>query len=245
MSEVPVLPPEQPASPTSSRRPSVDHDAFADKPVRRPFQTLYEQQGRKPIGVSSAPTSRRGSIVQIPVLSRRPSIASIGSSGAVFNESDFQPETPPATKTPVPDPAPPIPDFDHPPYAKPLGRVFEGDEWDPLVDRLDDKAIKILVACEYLAKGLNLPFQKLQRTGLHYNIMALDEETLVEITRDCWYIMYEIIADGLGWTDLLNRRRSLLERLKRNVRQSQPRARWDIPCDILLSLGFTESWLYE
>ena len=107
MSEVPVLPPEQqPESPTSSRRPSVDHDAFPDKPVRRPFQTLYEQQGRKPIGVSSAPTSRRGSIVQIPVPSRRPSIASIASSGAVFNESDFQPETPPATKSPVPDPAP-------------------------------------------------------------------------------------------------------------------------------------------
>jgi len=94
---------------------------------------------------------------------------------------------------------------------------------EPLINRLDDKVIKILVACEYLAKGLNLRVQKLQPTGLHYNIMALDEQTLVEITRDCWYIMYEIIADGLGWTELLNTKRSLLERLKRNLRQSQPR----------------------
>ena len=57
---------------------------------------------------------------------------------------------------------------------------------EPLIDRLDDKGIKILVACESLAMGLNLPVQKLQPTGRHYNIMVMDEQTLVEIiTRDC------------------------------------------------------------
>jgi hypothetical protein len=48
-------------------------------------------------------------------------------------------------------------DFNKPPYAKPIGPVFDGDEWDPLVDRLEEKVIKFLVACETLAKGLNLP----------------------------------------------------------------------------------------
>jgi len=140
---------------------------------------------------------------------------------------------------------PPVPDFDKPPYAKPFGRVFGGDEWDPLVDRLEDKAIKFLVACEMLAQGLNIPVEDLLHTGLHYNILALDEQTIVEITRDCWWIMYEVIADGLRWTDILNEKRSLLERLKRNLRQSQPRSRWEIPCEILIKLGCTEPWLHE
>jgi hypothetical protein len=93
--------------------------------------------------------------------------------------------------------------------------------------------------------SLNLSVENLRPSGLHYNILALDEQTIVEITRDCWWIMYEVIADGLEWMDILNKKCSLLERLKRNLRQSQPQTRWDIPCDILISLGCTEPWLLE
>ena len=146
--------------------------------------------------------------------------------------------------TPASQP-PPIPDFDNPPYTKPIGPVFEGDEWDPLVERLEDKVIKVLVACESLARCLNMPVERLRPTGRHFNILALDELTIVEITRDCWWIMYEIISEGLGWVDLLNKKRWLLERLKRNVRQSQPETRWDVPCDILIALGFKDPWLYK
>ena len=254
MSEVPPSPEQQPSSATNSRRSSVDSGALPKKPSREPLTTLFEKQGIKPTGIHSAPSSRRPTI-SIPAIhsrrdsgssGRRPSISgSLGSSAtgtpAVRYPHDFGPITPPL-KSPA---HPPIPDFDKPPYAKPVGPVFDGDEWDPLVDRLDDKVIKFLVACETLAKGLNLPIQKLRPTGLHYNVLALDEQTIVEITRDCWWIMYEVIADGLGWMDILNKKRSLLERLKRNLRQSQPQTRWDIPCDVLISLGFTEPWLYE
>jgi hypothetical protein len=228
---------EQPSNADSSRTPSVESEIFSNSSagydVDAVFQCLTVTTDTKNEGKKSAPSSPRQIDSEPPSLSPDSSLISAASG------TDIIPNIPLPSKDSVPLTIPPCPDLDHPPYAKPLGPVFEGEEWDPLVDRLDDKVIKILVACEYLAKGLNLHVQKLQRTGLHYNIMALDEQTLVEITRDCWYIMYEIIADGLEWTELLNTKRSLLERLKRNLRQSQPRARWDIPCDILLSLGFT------
>jgi hypothetical protein len=56
--------------------------------------------------------------------------------------------------------------------------------------------------------------------------------------------MYEIISRGYTWYELVQEG-SLLERLMRNLRQSQSTLRWDIPCDIMLALGFTEKWLYE
>ena len=257
MSEVPPPPESQPSSAASSRRPSVDSGTLPKKPSREPLSTIFQRQGIKSIGIYSATSSRRPSI-SIPIFhpqrdsetsSRRPSIpGSVESPApgtpAIRYPHDFGPMTPPPPEYPAPEPLP-IPDFDKSPYAKPIGPVFEGDEWTRLVDRLEDKVIKFLVACETLGQGLNLPIQKLRPTGLHYNILALDEQTILEITRDCWWIMYEIISDGLGWKDILNRKRSLLERLKRNLRQSQPYVRWDIPCDILISLGFTEPWLYE
>ena len=210
-------------------------------------------QGLKQAGTHSAPTSRRPSVVSVePIRSHIPGFPGSTESSAPgtpvvqVSPEDFGmiPFTPPLPKSPAPEPPPP-PDFDKAAYSKPIGPVFEGDEWAPLLDRLEDKVIKFLVACETLGKGLNLPVDKLRPTGLHYNLLALDEQTIAEITRDCWWIMYEVIADGLGWIDILNKKRSLIERLKRNLRQSQPQTRWDIPCDILISLGFTEPWLYE
>ena len=75
--------------------------------------------------------------------------------------------------------------------------------------------------------------------------MALDELTITEITKDYWWIMYEVIVDSLEFKDLVGRKRSLIERLQRNLRRSQSQGRWDVPCDILISLGFTEPRLYE
>ena len=202
-------------------------------------------QGLKQSGTNSAPTSRRPSVVSVePIRSHIPVFP--GTPVVQVSPEDFGaiPFTPPPLKSPAPQPPPP-PDFDKTPYSKPIGPVFEGDEWAPLVDRLEDEVIKFLVACETLGQGLNLPIQRLRSTGLHYNVLALDQETIKDITRDCWWIMYEVIVDGLRWTDLVSRKASLLERLKRNLRQSQPQARWDVPCDILISLGFTEPWLYE
>ena len=257
MSEIHLPLEQQPSSATSSRRPSGDYGTLSKKTSsREPLKTLFEEQGIKPTETHSAPSSRRPSIsVAISTRrdsgtsSRRPSIpVSLESSAPgtpnIRYPSDFPPMTPPP-KTPTTPQPPPIPDFDSPPYAKPIGHVFEGDEWDPLVERLEDKVIKVLVACESLARCLNMPVQRLRPTGLHFNILALDELTIVEITRDCWWIMYEIISEGLGWVDLLNRKRWLLERLKRNVRQSQPETRWDVPCDILISLGFKDPWIYK
>jgi hypothetical protein len=255
MSEVPPLSEQQTSSATSSRRPSIGYETLPKKPSREPLTTLFEKQGIKPTGVHSAPSSGRPSI-NIPAIhtrrdsatsSRRPSFGSVESSApgtpVVRYPHDSWLMTPPP-KSPVLE-LPPIPDFDKPPYAKPVGPVFNGVEWDPLVDRLEDKVIKFLVACETLAQGLNLPVESLRRTGFHYNILALDEQTILEITRDCWWIMYEVITERLGWMDIVNKKRSLLERLKRNIRQSQPYTRWDIPCDILISLECTEPWLYE
>ena len=202
-------------------------------------------QGLKQSGTNSAPTSRRPSVVSVePIRSHIPVFP--GTPVVQVSPEDFGtiPFTPPLLKSPAPQPPPP-PDFDKTPYSKPIGPVFEGDEWAPLVDRLEDEVIKFLVACETLGQGLNLPIQRLRSTGLHYNVLALDQETIKDITRDCWWIMYEVIVDGLRWTDLVSRKASLLEPLKRNLRQSQPQARWDVPCDILISLGFTEPWLYE
>ena len=244
---------QQPSSAASSQRPSADSVALSKKPSREPLRTLFEKQGIKPFDIYSTHFP-----IPIPVRrdsgasSRRQSIAgslesSTPGTPVVRLPHDFCPMTPPPPpKTPARE-RPPIPDFDQPPYAKPVGRVFCGDQWDPLVDGLEDKVIKFLIACETLAKGLNLSAERLSaaRTGLHHNVLALDEQTITEITRDCWWIMFEVIADGLRWRDILNTKRSLLERLKRNLRQSQPQARWDIPCDILISLGFMEPWLYE
>jgi hypothetical protein len=234
---------EQPSNTDSSRTPSIGSDIFSNSPagydIDAVFQGLTVTTDTKNEREKSPPSSRRQIDSEPPSLSPDSPLISAGS------KTDIIPHILFPSKDSIPLTIPPCPDLVLPPYVNAVGPVFEGEEWNPLVDRLDDKVIKNLVACEYLAKALNLPVQKLQRTGLHYNIMALDEKTIVEITRDCWYIMYEIIADGLGWTELLDRKRSLFERLKRNLRQSQPRARWDIPCDALLSLGFTESWLYE
>ena len=241
---------DTPSTPSQSRRPSVESLLGAKKTSREPLRLLHEMQGLKH---HSAPTSRRPSIANIePISPRIPIFPGSSESSApgtpVIRASleDFGiiPFTPPLPKSPTLQ-QPPPPDFDKPPYSKPIGPVFEGDEWTPLLDRLEDKVIKFLVACETLGQGLNLPIQKLRSTGLHYNVLALDEQTIKEITRDCWWIMYEVIVDGLQWTDLVGRKVSLLERLKRNLRQSQPQARWDVPCDILISLGFTEPWLYE
>ena len=249
MSQFPPSLEQQPSSATSSRKSSIDSGTLSKKTSsREPLQILFEKPGIKPTGMHSAPSSRRPSIStrrDFGTSVRRPSIPSLESSAPetpnIRYPYDFPPMTPPS---PASQP-PPIPDFDSPPYAKPIGDVFEGDEWNPLVERLEDKVIKVLVACESLARCLNLPVQRLRPTGLHFNILALDELTIVEITRDCWWIMYEIISEGLGWVDLLNKKRWLLERLKRNVRQSQQETRWDVPCDILISLGFKDPWLYK
>jgi len=211
-------------------------------------------QGIQPIHSRSGTSSRRPSVTIASFLPQRDSEISSRHSVSVSVESsvpgtpivqypyDLRPNTPP--EDPVMLELPPIPDFDKSPFAKPMGPVFEG-EWAPFVNRLEDEVVEFLVACETLAQGLNFPIQKLRPLGLHSNILALDEQTILEITRDCWWIMYEIISEQLGWNDILNRKRSLLERLKRNLRQSQPCIRWDVPCDILISLGFTEPWLYE
>lgn len=238
-----------PSSPARSRRPSVEHLLGAKKTSREPLHLLHEMQGLKQ---ASAPTSRRPSVVSvepihphIPVFPGSPESSAPGTPIVQVSPEDFGiiPFTP-LSKSPAPQ-QPPPPDFDKAPYSKPIGPVFEGDEWATLLERLEHKVIKFLVACETLDQGLNLPIQRLRPTGLHYNVLALDEETIKDITRDCWWIMYEVIVDGLLWTDLVSRKVSLLERLKRNLHQSQPQARWDVPCDILISLGFTEPWLYE
>jgi len=206
-------------------------------------------QGLKPAGSHSPPTSR-------PSIANVEPIRPVGVSGlpgstgpetpvvSVAPRDLGIPFTPPAPKSPAPQPPPP-PDFNKPPYSKPIGPVFQGDEWTPLLDKLEEKGIKFLVACETLGQGLNLPIQTLRPTGLHYNIMALDELTITEITKDYWWIMYEVIVDSLEFKDLVGRKRSLIERLQRNLRRSQSQGRWDVPCDILISLGFTEPRLYE
>lgn len=238
------------SSPSRSRRPSVEPLVGA-KNAREPPRLLHEMQGLKLAG-----TSRRPSIINVERIRPHHDLGISGLPGSAESSTPGTPIAPvtledlgipfttPAQKSPTPKPPPP-PDFDKPPYSKPIGPIFQGDEWTPLLDRLENKVIKVLVACETLGQGLNLPIQRLRPAGLHYNVLALDEQTIREITRDCWWIMYEIIVDALEWKDLMSRKQSLLERLKRNLRQSQPQVRWDVPCDILISLGFTEPWLYE
>lgn len=244
------------SSPARSRRPSVESLVGAKKESRESLRPLYEMQGLKLTDSHSTPTSHHPSVVNVESIRPHHDLGVSGLPDSTESSAPgtpivpFAPEglgipfTPPPPKSPAPQPPPP-PDFDKPPYSKPIGPVFQGDEWTPLLDRLEDKVIKFLVACETLGQGLNLPIQRLRPTGLHYNVMALDEQTIMEITKDCWWIMYEVIVDALEWKDLMSRKRSLLERLKRNLRQSQPQVRWDVPCDILISLGFTEQWLYE
>ena len=250
MSEVP-LPFEQPSSPITSRTPSVDLDAFPDKAVRRPLQIKFEKQGIKPTGTTqSARASRRPSITQSvrrPSSSKRTSVVSSCHSsrqssrvGFDFDSEKLAPVTPPA-ESPL---APSRPDFNEPPYANASGPVFGTEEWTSLIDKLEDNVQQVLLACQSVAESVNLDERDLRWTGLHYNIVALDEMTIREITRDCWYIMYEIISIGYTWYELVQEG-SLLERLMRNLRQSQSTLRWDIPCDIMLALGFTEKWLYE
>jgi len=149
-------------------------------------------QGLEQVGTNSAPTSRRPSVVSvepirshIPVFPGSTESSAPGTPAVQVSPEDFGmiPFTPPLLKSPAPQPPPP-PDFDKAPYSNPTGPVFEGDEWARLVDRLEDK-----VACDTLGQGLNLPIQRLRSTGLHYNVLSLDEETLKDITRDCWWIM--------------------------------------------------------
>jgi len=160
--------------------------------------------------------------------------------GFDFDSEKLAPVTPPA-ESPL---APSRPDFNEPPYANASGPVFGTEEWTSLIDKLEDNVQQVLLACQSVAESVNLDERDLRWTGLHYNIVALDEMTIREITRDCWYIMYEIISIGYTWYELVQEG-SLLERLMRNLRQSQSTLRWDIPCDIMLALGFTEKWLYE
>ena len=247
------------SSPSRSRTPSVE--SLTKKTSREPARILHEMQGLKLTGSYSPPASRgrSRSLSVVNVEPGRPggdsgvsslpgSTRSSGPGTPIVSIAPAWnlgiPITPPSPNSPAPQPPPP-PDFDKSPYCKPIGPVFQGDEWTPLLDRLEDKVIKFLVACETLGQGLNLPIQTLRPTGLHYNVSALDEQTIGEITKDCWWIMYEVIVDALEWKDLVGQKRSLLERLQRNLRQSQPQVRWDVPCDILISLGFTEPWLYE
>ena len=159
---------------------------------------------------------------------------------------DLDNKQPPAPITPPPPAAvvPLCPDLDKPPYAKPVGSVFWGEEWTPLMNRLDDKVSKIVCVCQSIALNLNVPVQHIWRTGFQYNILALDDLTIAEITRDCWLLVYEIISKGYAWQDLVSEGH-IIARVKRNLRQSQPRLRWDVACDDMLSLGFTEQWLYE
>jgi hypothetical protein len=173
---------EQPSNADGSRTPSIESEIFSDSPagydVDAVFQGLTVTTDTKNEVKKSALSSPR------QIDSEPPSLCLDSLLISAASGTDIIPNIPLPSKDSIPLTIPPCPDLDHPPYAKPVGPVFEGEEWNPLVDRLDDKLIKILVACEYLAKGLNLPVHKLQRTGLHYNIIALDEQTLVEITRD-------------------------------------------------------------
>jgi len=251
MSDIPV-PPDQSSSPNTSRRPSVDLDVFPDKPIRRPLQTKFEKPGHSPTGTQSTPTSRRPSLTGFrrpsASSSRRPSVVSSGdssrrSSVVAYDPESDQPPTPPPPK-PSPPPVPPCPDLFKPPYAKPLGSVFQGEDWDPLINILDERIIKVIGVCQSVAINLNMDVDDISWTGLHYNIWALDDITIADITRDCWMIMYEIIGRGYEWAGLLEES-NLLARVKRNLRQSQPRLRWDVACDTMLSLGFTDTWLYE
>lgn len=236
----------------SSHRPSVDSENLSQNPSRHPLYTLFEKQGLKSSDVKSAPTSRRPSVSQSVSDSRRPSASSsrrpsISSSVASSRRdsivTDNLENKPPPPKPSSPS-VPACPDLDHPPYAKPLGSAFQGDEWTPLFDRLDDRVIKVINVCQSVAINLNMPVEDISWTGLHYNILALDDLTIAEITRDCWMIIYEIIGKGYEWTALLEEH-NIVARVKRNLRQSQPQIRWEVACDTMISLGFTDKWLYE
>jgi len=139
---------------------------------------------------------------------------------------------------------PPLPDFDKPPYAKPIGPVFQEPEWTDLANRLHDKNVQLLTACVSIATILNLPITTLRPTHLHRNVIELGETVVREITRSSWYISYKLLTINYTWEELLEEG-FILETIKRNVRMSQPIEHMENACEILLSLGFTDDWLYE
>jgi len=145
-----------------TQRKSFDHAAVCTQ-QKIIWETLiprliHEMQALKQAGTQSAPTSRRPSVVSVePIRSHIPGFPGSTESSAPgtpvvqVSPEDFGmiPFTPPLPKSPAPQPPPP-PDFDKAPYSKPIGPVFQGDEWAPLLDRPEDKVIKFLVACETL-----------------------------------------------------------------------------------------------
>ena len=78
---------------------------------------------------------------------------------------------------------PPLPDFDKPPYAKPIGPVFQEPEWTALANHLHDKNVQLLTACVSIATILNLPITTLRPTHLHRNVIELGETVIRQITR--------------------------------------------------------------
>lgn len=170
------------------------------------------------MGSHSTASSRRPGLSHPAVESRRSSATSTGRPSIPKSIESSGPTSPvfcDANNPPFTAPA--CPDLDQPPYAKPLGSVFHGDEWAPFMDRLDDNVIKVVNVCQSIALHLNTSVERLSYSGLHYNILALDELTIAEITRDCWLLIYEIICKGLyEWNDLL-RERNILARVKCNL----------------------------
>ena len=138
----------------------------------------------------------------------------------------FTPPPEPSPTLPLKPAVPPSSNLFEQPYVKPLGAVFCGDEWTPVIDSLDDNVIRLIGVCQTVAVNINMDIDDISWSGFHSNILALNELTIADIMRDCWMIMYEVICKGYGWMALCEER-NIIARVKHNLRESQPRMRWN------------------
>ena len=238
--------------------PPAEPNALTKKQSRPALGTLFEAQGLAKQGRASAPTQRcpiwptvHRNVPETQLCIRHRLI----SSQLPSVHRNFQVFIDPENKkldlvTPAGSPDLPSPQLSlrvrifEPPYSQPIGSVFYGDEWTPLVNSLDHEVIEIIGVCQASAVNLNMDIEDIAWTSLHLNIIGLDALTITDITRNCWMIIYEILRNGYRWKFLLEER-NILARVKRNLRQSQPRLRWDVACETMLSLGFRDEWLYD
>jgi hypothetical protein len=119
----------------------------------------------------------------------------------------------------------------------------EDNELDILWDEMDPKVQDLFTVCIHVAGFLTRDSETLKHSIFFHNIIQLGSQRVEEIRWSSYAVAWKLLTGRWTWDELLEEQ-FLIQTAKDNLRNSQLAIRLDGSADQMLSLGFTDEFLY-